>query len=73
MRVASGELRPLTAPSLRKNGFHEIDGALRPSKPRPRHTKSPEHEKLGRVLWPLDCFAALAMTVELTHQLLGIA
>ena len=27
----------------------------------------------GRVLWPLDCFAALAMTVELTQQLLGIA
>jgi hypothetical protein len=25
------------------------------------------------VLWPLDCFAALAMTVELTHQLSGIA
>ena len=25
----------------------------------------------GRVLWPLDCFAALAMTVELTQQLLG--
>jgi hypothetical protein len=25
------------------------------------------------VLWPLDCFAALAMTVELTQQLLGIA
>ena len=27
----------------------------------------------GRVLWPLDCFAALAMTMELTQQLLGIA
>jgi hypothetical protein len=25
------------------------------------------------VLWLLDCFAALAMTVELTQQLLGIA
>ena len=25
------------------------------------------------MLWPLDCFAALAMTVELTQQLLGIA
>jgi hypothetical protein len=25
------------------------------------------------VLWPLDCFAALAMTMELTQQLLGIA
>jgi hypothetical protein len=25
------------------------------------------------VLWPLDCFAALAMTVELTQQLFGIA
>jgi hypothetical protein len=25
------------------------------------------------VLWPLDCFASLAMTVELTQQLLGIA
>jgi hypothetical protein len=52
MRVASGELRPLTAPSLRKNGFHEIDGALRPSKPRPRHTKSPQHEKLKSTLDP---------------------
>jgi hypothetical protein len=27
----------------------------------------------GRVLWPLDCFAALAMTMGLTQQLLGIA
>src|SRR5271154_2335037 len=26
-----------------------------------------------RVLWPLDCFAALAMTVKLTEQFLGIA
>src|SRR6202030_499457 len=27
----------------------------------------------GRVLWLLDCFAALAMTVELTQQSLRIA
>jgi hypothetical protein len=26
----------------------------------------------GSMLWPLDCFAALAMTVELTQQLLAI-
>ena len=25
------------------------------------------------MLWPLDCFAALAMTVELTQQLLGVS
>ena len=25
------------------------------------------------MLWPLDCFAALAMTMEFTQQLLGIA
>ena len=25
------------------------------------------------MLWPLDCFAALAMTVELTPQLLGVS
>ena len=35
MRVASGELRPLTAPSRRKKGSHEFDGALCSSKPRP--------------------------------------
>jgi hypothetical protein len=52
MRVASGELRPLTAPSRRKNGFHEIDGALRPSNPRPGTSKTPQHEKLKSTLDP---------------------
>jgi len=35
--------------------------------------RSPCDEAIqGRVLWPLDCFASLAMTVELTQQLLGV-
>ena len=41
MRVASGELRPLTARSRRKRGSHEIDGALWLAQPRPRRFPDP--------------------------------
>jgi hypothetical protein len=54
----------------------------RPAKAKPRNKKVDDRHceepwrrsnPEGRVLWSLDCFASLAMTVELTQQLLVIA
>ena len=46
MRVASGELCPLTAPEPPgKTAFHELDGALCPSKLRPRLCKKVHNMK----------------------------
>ena len=34
--------------------------------------ESPCEQSRGRVLWPLDCFTALAMTVELMRRLIAL-